>query len=85
MVPRLLPGRVYASDLRAVPPSGYCSRGGRKFCMEHGLSWDKLLREGLSFAELRAVGEDAMVERLIAFAEERRKQEAGCQQKPAET
>ncbi|WP_019865128.1 hypothetical protein [Methylovulum miyakonense] len=65
---------VTIQDVRAL---NYCSRGAREFCEKKGLSWDKLLREGLTYEELRAGGEDAMVERLIQQAEQRNAIESG--------
>jgi len=48
----------------------YCARGGRRFCLRHGLSWSEFLEHGLSSNILEATG-DAMAARLIEQARKR--------------
>jgi len=62
---------VQTVTMRDVRELQYCSRGVRKFCEDRGLSYDKLLKQGITFEELRDGAEDAMVDRLIAHAEKR--------------
>ena len=61
--------RVTSADLRSVH---FCSPGLRAFCRDKGIDLRRLIREGMSVDELRALsGRDSMVEALVKEAEHR--------------
>ena len=66
------PTRVTVQDIRAAR---YCLPGVRPWFRRHGLDWQAFLDHGLPAETLRATG-DALVEPVIAKAEERVQAEA---------
>lgn len=60
--------RVTLADMRAC---GYCARGARDFAARYGFDWASFLSSGTDADSLRAIGENAMVEAVIAEAERR--------------
>ena len=57
-------------DLRAAHG---CSRGGRKFCVRHGLDWSSFLKNGVESEVLEKTG-DAMAIRVVEVARGRQQQ-----------
>lgn len=52
---------------------GYCAKGMRKFCKQHGLDYIKFVREGLTPEELLATN-DAMAAKVVELAKKSRKE-----------
>jgi len=48
----------------------YCAKGGRRFCLRHGLSWNDFLDHGFPSKVLEATG-DGMAMKLIEQARRR--------------
>ena len=53
----------------------YCNRGGRAFCLQHGINWELFLQQGIDSDILASIGDDDMVNRLIAEAKRRTESE----------
>jgi hypothetical protein len=63
--------RVILADLRSLGiGQTYCVRGCRLLCYQHGISYHKLIREGIPLSELAHIQDD-MVVRIINIAKER--------------
>lgn len=54
--------------LKHIRACGYCSKGVRAFCRQHGIDWSVFLREGFDIEDLRKI-DDAMAQRVVAEAE----------------
>jgi hypothetical protein len=63
--------RVTIADLRSFEiGEQYCVRGCRLLCYQHGISWHRLIREGIPISEVEHI-QDEMVNRVIDIAKER--------------
>jgi hypothetical protein len=52
--------------------AGYCVRGTKAVCKRHGIDWDAAVRAGgLDVEQVQHI-DDAMIQRLIEVARERR-------------
>jgi hypothetical protein len=59
---------VKHQDMRTLR---YCNRGARAFCLEHKINWELFLQQGIDSDILESIGDDDMVNRLIAEAKRR--------------
>ena len=62
--------RVTLRDLRNLK---YCMAGSRIFCKLHGISVDRLIREGIPISEVEHI-DDAMLKKIIEHARNREDQ-----------
>lgn len=53
----------------------YCNRGARLFCSQHGINWELFLQQGIDSDILLAIGDDDMINRLVAEAKRRTESE----------
>lgn len=58
---------ITLADARALK---YCSRGMREMCERHGVSWEKVIKEGIESEEL-LLWNEAMATKIVEQAEQR--------------
>ena len=65
--------KITLADLRSLGVGKqYCVRGCRLLCQQHGISYHKLIREGIPISEIEHI-QDEMLTRIINIAKERHK------------
>ena len=63
--------RITLADLRSLGVGQqYCVRGCKLLCQQHGISYHRLVREGIPVSEVEHI-QDEMLTRIINIAKER--------------
>ena len=63
--------KITLADLRSVGVGQqYCVRGCKLLCLQHGVSYHKLVREGIPISSIEHI-QDEMLEKIIIIARKR--------------
>lgn len=52
----------------------FCNRGGREFCVRHGINWQSFIEQGVDVSEVEHI-DDAMLSEVIERARRRERGE----------
>lgn len=61
--------RVTVQDMRAITGRP-CAKGSRRFCEDHGISWDRFVTEGIPIEEIEHI-DDYVLKQVIEVARAR--------------